>query len=133
MIASPIASGATTKYLLMKPPEKMNVSLLYRLDRNGDGHVVACRGRVFRHAEVRALDARDDFGTASRLFGRGVNGAPEVGYRERDRLGHAAHRQLAFGAYQGVADELQLVRLEGDGRELGSVEIVLAPEQGLAR
>src|SRR6266705_1735099 len=108
-------------------------SLLDRLDRHRDNHVVGGRGLVLRHAEFRALDARSDFGPARRLLGCRMDGAFEVRDRQRDRPGDTAHRQLAFTAHEVLAVELQVVRLEGDGRKLGDVEIVLALEHRFAR
>src|SRR5438128_2664752 len=107
--------------------------LLYRLDRDRDGHVVAGRGLVFRHAEIRALDARRDFGSTGRLFGRRMNRTLEIGHRQRDRFGHTAYRQLAVGAHDAVSVELQAGRPEGDERKLADVEILLAFEHRLAR
>src|SRR5438128_3830078 len=98
--------------------------LLNCLDRHGDSHIVRGRGLVFCHTEFRALDARPDFGAARRLFGRRMNGTPEVGDGDRHRFGHTAYGQVAIRGYDAVAVELQAGRLEGDHRKLGDVEIV---------
>ena len=137
-----LATRAVKATIRTSSPASANLerfkSVLVALELDVQRDLVAYRGDGVLHAEVAALELTDGIAAAAVLLGEGVLAALEALEGQRDRLGDAQQREVAFDRRRQLRAEVDLGRLERHGRELlrieevGRAQVVVARRRAVA-